>query len=132
MNPLITYEEVLAKPVEEQRILLESIWQEIMAFDRLPYAETDYTHRNQLAETARNIDKQLPFLFSVGQEVLVPTEKGRKIRGIIKELQLEPFKSVCIKPSDSVYKEIFWTSERILKAIDVNMPESEAEQLSLF
>lgn len=118
------------KPHDEQFKFCDQLGDQIRAIDRQIFdrqKDIDYSHRNTLVNIVRELRRELPFRFKVGDTVTVKFE--RRIKGVVKELLDPSDRSVLIKPVDNVYKETFIVPESLLE-YDI-APEIQEGQLTL-
>lgn len=106
-----TIEEILARPVEERQVIHQQLVKEI----REDFDAGRHKERNRKVQIASAVNRSIPFQFEKGENVWIKVKSGKKVKGVINELQYEPYKTILVKPLDNVYKESMWVSECLLE-----------------
>ncbi|MBU8732551.1 hypothetical protein KM915_21105 [Cytobacillus oceanisediminis] len=92
----------------------------------LYYQQRKYDERNALVELKKQMVKNLPFEFSVNEEVLV--QGKRVVKAIVLEMDYIS-RQVLLKPIDNVLKERFQCSEKLITSLK---RKEDPQQMKLF
>jgi|SRR5579875_1970516 len=119
------------KPHDDQRRFCQQLRQKIQYMDnnKLCKELSDYNRRNEMVRIMWGLQKNLPFLFTPGQKVIVRWKK-RPLHAVVVSLGKPEYREVTVRPIDNVYKEPIQISEWLLESDEGRLLRDE--QLSLF